>query len=92
MKLKRVISAFAVSGAALLSAVPALATDGGSSAAAGMATGMTSIIGQTDTVITMSEEIFNLLSGNPYTASFMAVGLLGVGFTVFRRSKYTARH
>lgn len=61
--------------------LPAFATgDGGGS---GSSTGMTAVTAAADTVVTFVGKAFDLITGNPLTAVYLASGLIGVGLHKF---------
>ena len=52
-------------------------------------TSLTSAVG--DTIVPMVGQVWSLITGNPLLTAFAAVGLLGVGISVFRRVKRASR-
>ena len=69
--------------------LPAFATDGGSGS--GSSGGMASIISAADTVVTFVSKGFDLMTGNPLTAVYLASGLISVGlgkFIMMRRAAH----
>lgn len=52
---------------------------------------MEGIISSADTVISIFDKMWTLISGNPYTATLLAASLLGVGIGVFGMIKAAAR-
>lgn len=56
-----------------------------------VATGMESIIAGVADVVSLMPEVFSVITGNELLTFFLAVSVLGVGFSVFRNARRTAR-
>lgn len=54
-------------------------------------TGMESIIAGVADVTTLLTKVFEVITGNPLLTFFLSVSVLGVGFSVFRKARRTAR-
>lgn len=70
---------------ASLLAGSAFASDAGSSA-----TGMAAVTAAADTVVTFVGKGFDLMTGNPLTAVYLASGLIGVGLNKFIKMRKAA--
>lgn len=69
--------------------LPAFASEGGSGG--GSSSGMSTIISAADTVVTFVQKGFDLMTGNPLTAVYLASGLISVGlgkFIMMRRAAH----
>lgn len=58
---------------------------------AGAASGMDSVMAAIPVISSLLSGVFDLMTGNPLLALFLAAGLVGVGITVFRKVKRAAR-
>ena len=57
-----------------------------------VATGLSALTSAvSDTIVPMMGQVWTLITGNPLLTAFAAVGLLGVGISVFRRVKRVSR-
>ena len=67
--------------------IPALAADGEISGGSGLSV----VIAQVPTAVTLVGNVFDLISGNAYLALLMAFGLVAVSIRLFCKSKRAAR-
>lgn len=67
---------------ALALTIPAFASDSG---------GMASVISATDTVSSLINKVFSIMTGNGLLTVYLAFGLLGAAIRVFRKMKRAAR-
>lgn len=83
---RQVSAAFMAVGAALAMTPVALATDGGGSGG-----GMSAVLGAFDTVTSLMNSVWTLMTSNPLLTLFLAAGLLTIGVRAFRQIKRAAK-
>ena len=54
-------------------------------------TGMATILAGTETITSLVNSVFTMITGNPLLCVFLAASLIGVGVRVFKRIKSAAR-
>lgn len=62
----------------------------GSALAADEPAGMAAVTAAADTVVTFVGKAFDLMTGNPLTAVYLASGLIGVGLSKFAKMRKAA--
>lgn len=73
-------------GTAFALAPMALASETG-----GGASGMPAVLGAFDTVVSLMNKVWELMTSNPLLTLFLAAGLLTIGVRVFRQIKRAAK-
>lgn len=74
-------------GAALALAPVAMASDAGSSGVSGMP----AVLGAFETVTSLMNSVWTLMTSNPLLTLFLAAGLLSIGVRAFRQIKRAAK-
>lgn len=74
-------------GAALALAPVAMASDAGSSGVSGMP----AVLGAFETVTSLMNSVWTLMTSNPLLTLFLAAGLLSIGVQAFRQIKRAAK-
>lgn len=82
----RLQSAVLGAGTALALAPSALASSGGSESS-----GMPAVLGAFDTVTSLMNSVWTLMTSNPLLTLFLAAGLLTIGVRAFRQIKRAAK-
>ena len=66
----------------------ALASEGSGGSGSG---GMSAVLGAFDTVVSLMNKVWELMTSNPLLTLFLAAGLLTIGVRVFRQIKRAAK-
>lgn len=56
-----------------------------------VSTGMDSVISATDTIASLLGKVWTIMTANPLLVLFLAASVLGIGLTIFRKVKRTAK-
>ena len=84
-KVQRVL----LTGATAFALTPvALASEGSGGSGSG---GMSAVLGAFDTVVSLMNKVWELMTSNPLLTLFLAAGLLTIGVRVFRQIKRAAK-
>lgn len=85
-KVQRVL----LTGATAFALTPVALASEGSTGSAGSG-GMSAVLGAFDTVVSLMNKVWELMTSNPLLTLFLAAGLLTIGVRVFRQIKRAAK-